>query len=142
MKAEDKNKEMFKDMYKSALRASYFRAIQDPESMKKSKLQIEQANRQVEDKIDEKTFRMMKGFRRSDESYKVFAKKANVFLETSGFCCFGKVIADFTKKKPYQAQIINARFYIRSGNQTKRFVDFNAVSAEIIEKKEYICIRF
>ncbi len=45
MKAEDKNKEMFKDMYKSALRASYFRAIQDPESMKKSKLQIEQANR-------------------------------------------------------------------------------------------------
>lgn len=30
MNAEDKNKEMFKEMYKSALRVSYFRTIQDP----------------------------------------------------------------------------------------------------------------
>jgi len=34
---------------------------------------------------------MMKGFKKFEESYKVFVKKAPVYIDSSGFCCFGKV---------------------------------------------------
>lgn len=37
---------------------------------------------------------------------------------------------------------MNAKFSIRSGNEIRRFVDFNAVSAEVVEKNPYICIKF
>ena len=65
MKAEDKNKEIFIDMYKSAIRASYFRGIQDPEFLRKSRPMIDQSIKEAEKKVDEKTFRLMKGFHRS-----------------------------------------------------------------------------
>ncbi len=41
MQGENKNNEMFKDMYKSAIRASYFMGNQDPNFVRKSRMQVE-----------------------------------------------------------------------------------------------------
>jgi hypothetical protein len=64
MKPENDKNEIFKDIYKSAIRASYFGGMQNPEFMKKSKMNIKDINDRNHDNIDEKTFRMMKGFKR------------------------------------------------------------------------------
>lgn len=92
MQGENKNNEMFKDMYKSAIRASYFMGIQDPNFIRKSRIQIEDIGKNEDKEVDEKTFRMMKGFKRPEDNFKIYSKKSTVYFDApGGFLCFSSV---------------------------------------------------
>lgn len=65
----------------------------------------------------------------------MYSKRGNVLLESGGFMCF-------SKGKVYTAELNNTKFSIKNGEQTVRYADFNAVSAEVLEKGNKIYITF
>ncbi len=64
MNTENNKNDVLKDMYKSAIRASYFGGMNNPQFLKKSALNIKDISNIEEKQVDEKTFRMMKGFKK------------------------------------------------------------------------------
>lgn len=85
---------------------------------------------------------MMKGFKRPDDTFKIYSKRGNVMLESSGFLCFGKVQHTLSQGRTYPAEINNTKFSIKNGDQILRFADFSAVSAQVLEKGDKIIIAF
>lgn len=61
------SKDALKQMYRSGIKASYFAGMREPHFMEKSKLQINKIEDKEEEEIDERTFRLMGGFKRPDQ---------------------------------------------------------------------------
>lgn len=57
-------KDTFKQMYNMGVRASYFGQMADPETIRKSKIQISHIEEDASKEVDEKTFRLYPNFRR------------------------------------------------------------------------------
>jgi hypothetical protein len=76
---QEKN-EMLKSIYKSAIRAPYFQGFNNPEFVKKSRLQVLNNVKEDEKEIDETTFRMMKAFKRPEKSFIACGKNGRVML--------------------------------------------------------------
>jgi hypothetical protein len=71
---------MLKSIFKSAVRAPYFQGLNNPEFVKKSRIQVKSIIEEEEKEVDETTFRMIKGFKRPDKSFIVCGKKGSVLL--------------------------------------------------------------
>ena len=74
------NDKIFKQMFKSSVKASYFNHMAENKFTNKSKFQIDQINEQ-EEQIDQNTFRVMTGFIKADDSFTVYHKTGKVFIE-------------------------------------------------------------
>lgn len=70
---------MFKSIFQTSIRASYFNNLQENKHTQKSKMQIEEVGE--EEQVDENTFRLMTGFKKPDDSYQVYYKKGRFFIE-------------------------------------------------------------
>jgi hypothetical protein len=70
---------MFKSIFQTSIRASYFNHLHENQATSKSKIQIEEI--QEEEEVDENTFRIMTGFVKPDDTYQVYYKKGRLYLE-------------------------------------------------------------
>lgn len=72
-------KDMFRSIYKSSIKASYFNHMTENKYTGKSKLQMEEE--EPNEDVDENTFRIMTGFVKPDDTYSVLSKKGRFYLE-------------------------------------------------------------
>lgn len=88
--------------------------------LKKSQIQRQSIVEDIEQdvNIDEKTFRMMKGFKRPDDTFKVNQKKGNVYFQFGGFLCFGRVnLGIFRVRKSMKGKSTTPSFPLRADNK-------------------------
>jgi hypothetical protein len=91
MEPDKKGKnEMFRSMYKSSIKASYFNHMAENKFTGKSRIQMEEE--EMKEEVDENTFRIMPGFSKPDDSYLVYSKQGRFYLEEEGFfACLASV---------------------------------------------------
>ncbi len=75
---------MFKKMYVSSVKASYFNHMSENKFTNKSKLQIQETIKE-EEEIDENTFRIETKFVKPDDTVIVYQKKGRFYIEEEGF---------------------------------------------------------
>lgn len=67
----------------------------------------------------------MQNFVKPTENISIYRQTGKCFIETDSF------FSCFSGRRPYDFELNNSKFYIRSADKIVRFVDFNVVWAEL-----------